>query len=122
MPICVTDKSVVQEVLDLSDLDFPLDDDAASIRDVRTAALTAASSARLSQQQQPPLSGSSRRPSPISPGNVGGWTHNEVAAVSSNWGSSFGSSVAGGSGSGLGGLGLGSGSTGGFYGSAKKTK
>ena len=114
-------------MLDLSDFDFPPDlDDAASIRDVRTAALTAASSARLTQQQQPLLSsGSSRgRPSPISPGNVSGWTHNEVAATaaaSSNWGSSFGSSVAGGSG-GLGGLGLGSGSTSGFYGSAKKTK
>ena len=119
-------------MFDLSEFDLPPDlDDAASIRDVRTAALTAASTARLTQQQQQPLSsGSGRgRPSPISPGNVSGWTHNEVAAAatasSSNWGSSFGSSVAGGSGGfgGLGGLGgLGSGSTGGFYGSAKKTK
>ena len=115
-------------MFDLSEFDLPPDlDDAASIRDVRTAALTAASTARLTQQQQQPLSsGSGRggrgRPSPISPGNVSGWTHNEVAAAtasSSNWGSSFGSSVAGGSG-GFGGLG--SGSTGGFYGSAKKTK
>ena len=120
-------------MFDLSEFDLPPDlDDAASIRDVRTAALTAASTARLTQQQQqlPLSSGSGRggrgRPSPISPGNVSGWTHNEVAAAtasSSNWGSSFGSSVAGGSGGFGGGLGgLGSGSTGGFYGSAKKTK
>ena len=106
----------VQEVLDLSDFDIDFstpEDDVASIRNVRTAltATGATASARVTS-----IGGGDpiRRPSPLSPGNVSGWTHNEVA--SSNWGSSFGSSVAGGGG------GLGSSSTSGFYGSGKKTK
>ena len=104
-----------QEVLDLSDFDLDLahpDDDAASIRNVRTALTAAgATTARMTSVGGGGDS-SSRRPSPMSPGNVSGWTHNEVA--SSNWGSSFGSSLGGGLG--------GSSGTYGFYGSGKKTK
>lgn len=93
--------------MDLSDFDIdfhtPPEDDVASIRNVRTTTGAAASAARVISVGPP-----SRHPSPISPGNVSGWTNTEAV---SNWGSSYGSSAGGGIGS------LGS-----IYGSGKKTK